>query len=196
MTSEDWKTELTKDIKKIEFALRHPKYMNFKINHRLQLIKLFRKLNELWPYFFTATFIFEYQHALRVTPIIFDDRIETGIKIEKINKNIFDDVYKLFFEELKYEGKESWGENILWTGFYFISFFYSGYLLSLWYSTRYGEAIEGSLNAEMNYTLEYQKEQYELLKELLEIKKNDLQLFENEGEVEKEFSLKRGNSDE
>ena len=72
MTSEDWKTELTKDIKKIEFALRHPKYMNFKINHRLQLIKLFRKLNELWPYFFTATFIFEYQHALRVTPIIFD----------------------------------------------------------------------------------------------------------------------------
>ena len=48
----------------------------------------------------------------------------------------------------------------------------------------------------MNYALEYQKEQYELLKELLEIKKNDLQLFENNGEVEKEFSLKRRNSDE
>lgn len=196
MTSGDWKKEFTEDIKKIEFALRHPKYANFKVNNRLQLIKFLRKLNKLWPYFFTSAFIFECQHAFKVTPIIFDDRVEPEIKIEKINKNILDYPYELIFEDLKKEGKESLGENILWTGFYFISFFYSGYLLSLWYSTRYGEAIEGRLTAEMNYALEYQKEQYELLKELLEIKKNDLQLFENNGEVEKEFSLKRRNSDE
>ena len=32
MTSGDWKKEFTEDIKKIEFALHHPKYANFKVN--------------------------------------------------------------------------------------------------------------------------------------------------------------------
>ena len=93
MTSGDWKKEFTEDIEKIEFALRHPKYANFKVNNRLQLIKFLRKLNKLWPYFFTSAFIFECQHAFKVTPFIFDDRVEPEIKIEKINKNILDYPY-------------------------------------------------------------------------------------------------------
>lgn len=180
MTNEEWVKKLAKDIKKIEFALQHPIYANFKINNHLHLIKILRKLNKLWPYIITATITFESQHLFHVTPFIFDERIE------KIDSN--DSNYPL--EDFFTLRKESWNENILWTIFYIISFLYSGYLLSLWYSTRYGDAISGSLNVELNYTLEYQKDYYEILKEMLKIKKNNLQLLQDENHIENEYFSK------
>ena len=167
MTNQKYQKELKHDIKKIEFSLQHPQYMYLKTSNRLKTIKFLRKLNKLCPFFLAAGISFSSQYALNVTPFLIDERLEFALDDEKYYK------------------KESNNENVFWTCFYLFHVVSLGVVLNFFYKTYYGDAISENLNAEISDTLEYQKNYYELLKSLLEIKKNDLQLLQDDDEKER-----------
>ena len=167
MTNQKYQKELRHDIKKIEFSLQHPQYMHLKMDNRLKTIKFLRKLNKLCPFFLAAVISFSSQYALKVTPFLIDERLEFTLDDEISNE------------------KESANENAFWTCFYLFHVVSLGGVLNFFYKTYYGDAILENLNNELSCTLEFQKDYYELLKSLLEIKKNDLQLLQNDEEKER-----------